>query len=212
MDNILMTIYNGLESRYGNLNWWPANTPYEVIIGAILTQNTNWANVEKAIANFNGDITPDRVLALSPDELKALIRPAGFFNQKAVYLVAVTRWFKRYDFDVAKVRARPLEDMRAELLAVRGIGNETADSILLYAFGFPTFVIDKYTQRFCQRYPVDAGKDYMSVKAYFEANLPRDADLFNNYHALLVINAKEHCRAKMHCGGCPLEALCRKNV
>jgi len=211
MDNLLITIYNHLESRYGNLNWWPANSPYEVIVGAILTQNTNWGNVEMALANFKGDITPERILSLDLDELKAIIRPAGFYNQKATYLVAVTKWFKRYDFDVDKVRVKPLEAVRAELLAVRGIGNETADSILLYAFGFPTFVIDKYTQRFCQRYPIDAGKDYMSVKGYFEANLPQDTALFNNYHALLVINAKEHCRARMHCDGCPLDMCCKKS-
>jgi len=210
MDNILISIYHRLEARYGNLNWWPASTPYEVIAGAVLTQNTNWANVEKALANFNDDITPERVLTLSPGELKVLIRPAGFFNQKAVYLTAVTRWFAGYDYDVKKVQARPLEAVRAELLAVHGIGNETADSILLYAFGFPTFVIDKYTQRFCQRYPVDAGDNYMSVKAYFEANLPQDAALFNNYHALIVINAKEHCSAKKNCDGCPLSMYCRK--
>ena len=210
MDNLLMIIYNYLHARYGNLNWWPAGSPYEVIVGAILTQNTNWANVEMAIANFNGDITPERVLALDTEELKTIIRPAGFFNQKAVYLKAVTEWFARHDFDVATVQAKPLEVMRAELLAVRGIGNETADSILLYAFGYPTFVIDKYTQRFCQRYPIDAGKDYMSVKAYFENNLPRDAALFNNYHALLVINAKEHCSAKTRCAGCPLDIYCQK--
>jgi len=210
MGNLLMTIYNHLHVRYGNLDWWPADSPYEVIVGAILTQNTNWGNVEKAIANFDGDITPERVLALDPEELKMIIRPAGFFNQKAVYLKAVTEWYARYDFDVANVQAKPLDIVRAELLAVRGIGNETADSILLYAFQFPTFVIDKYTQRFCQRYPIDAGKDYMSVKAYFETNLPRDEALFNNYHALLVINAKEHCSAKMNCAGCPLDIYCQK--
>jgi len=205
-----MTIYNRLESHYGNLNWWPASSPYEVIVGAILTQNTNWTNVEKALANFNGDITPKRILSLDQDELKALIRPAGFFNQKSVYLTAVTQWFARYDFDVTKVQGQPLETVRTELLAVHGIGNETADSILLYAFDFPTFVIDKYTQRFCQRFPLDAGRNYMSVKAYFEANLPRDTALFNNYHALIVINAKEHCSSKKHCDGCPLGAYCQK--
>ena len=210
MDNIVMKIYDLLQARYGNLNWWPADTPYEVIAGAVLSQNTNWGNVEKALANFRGDITPERIMALDPEELKALIRPAGFFNQKAAYLKAITQWYSRYDFSVAKVQARPLEEARRELLAVRGIGNETADAILLYAFGFPTFVVDKYTQRFCERYPLDAGKDYMAVKAYFEANLPRDAALFNNYHALIVINAKEHCSAKKNCEGCPLGLYCQK--
>jgi len=210
VDTALMTIYNHLQSHYGNLNWWPADTPYEVIVGAILTQNTNWGNVEKAISNFDRDITPARVLDLDPDKLKAIIRPAGFFNQKAVYLKAVTQWFARYDFDVAKVRVHPLEKIRAELLAVKGIGFETADSILLYAFDFPTFVIDKYTQRFCERYPIDAGKDYMSVKTYFETHLPKEVALFNNYHALIVINAKNHCAVKPKCTGCPLEMYCQK--
>ena len=210
MDNLLMTVYNRLHAHYGDLNWWPAGSPYEVIVGAILTQNTNWGNVEKAMANFGGDITPGRVIAMSPDELKMIIHPAGFFNQKAVYLKAITEWFACYNFDVAKVQAKPLDAIRTEILAVRGVGNETADSILLYAFGFPTFVIDKYTQRFCNRYPINTGKSYMSVKAYFEANLPRDAALFNNYHALLVKNATMHCRAKIYCTGCPLDIYCQK--
>ena len=212
MTNTVLTIYNHLQSHYGNLNWWPANTPYEVIVGAILTQNTNWANVEKAIANFNNDITPQRVLALDLDKLKEIIRPAGFFNQKAIYLKAVTEWYGRFNFNVANVQARPLEEVRAQLLAVRGIGYETADAILLYAFGFPTFVVDKYTQRFCRRYPIDAGNDYMSVKSYFETHLPHDEALFNNYHALIVINSKEHCRAKPNCTGCPLDIYCKKGA
>ena len=210
MGNDLTTIYNHLLSHYGNLNWWPADTPYEVIVGAILTQNTNWSNVEKALANFNGNLTPKRILDLEPDELKTIIRPAGFFNQKTVYLKAVTGWFARYDFNVANVQAYPLEKIRNELLAVKGIGFETADSILLYAMGFPTFVIDKYTQRFCERFPINAGKDYMSIKLYFEAHLPNETELFNNYHALIVVNAKNHCTVKPKCAGCPLEMNCQK--
>ena len=212
MESPVMQIYDKLLAHYGELNWWPADTPYEVIVGAILTQNTNWGNVEKALANFHSDITPQRILALVPDELKEIIRPAGFFNQKAVYLKAITKWFSQYDFDPKKVQAHPLEKIRAELLSVRGVGNETADSILLYAFNYPTFVIDKYTQRFCQRYPLDAGDNYMAVKAYFEANLPKDEALFNNYHALIVIHAKNHCSAKAKCEGCPLESTCLKNL
>jgi len=210
MDNILCKIYDTLFARYGNLRWWPAQSPYEVIVGAVLTQNTNWGNVEKAIGNFNGDITPTRVLSLGQDELKAIIRPAGFFNQKAGYLKAITEWYAMYDFDATRVMALTLNDARNQLLAVKGIGNETADSILLYAFGFPTFVIDKYTQRFCSRFILDAGDNYMSCKNYFEKNLPKDAALFNNYHALLVINAKNHCASKPKCAGCPLEMQCKK--
>ncbi|MCL2571174.1 MAG: endonuclease [Defluviitaleaceae bacterium] len=205
---MLMEIYNQLFNRYGDLNWWPAESPYEVIIGATLTQNTNWSNVELALANFKKNITPYRVKEIDLEELKEIIRPAGFYNQKAVYLKAITKWYERYDFDVNKVKAQPLDRIRKELLAVRGVGNETADSILLYAFDFPTFVIDKYTQRFCQRYGIEAGKDYMSHKNYFEANLLSDRALFNNYHALIVINAKNHCKAKPTCRDCPLEDTC----
>jgi endonuclease-3 related protein len=143
----LTAIYEALLARHGNLSWWPAKTPYEVILGAMLTQNTAWGNVEKAIANFAGDLSPERLMSLDMSALAEIIRPAGFFNQKAAYLKEVTAWFGRYGFDVSAVRKLPLAQARAELLSVRGIGNETADSILLYAFGFPSFVIDAYTTR-----------------------------------------------------------------
>ena len=207
VSNIYETLYN----RYGDLDWWPAKTPYEVMVGAVLTQNTAWGNVEKTIANFE-DLSPKFVLNSDISKLTEIIRPAGFFNQKAVYLKAVTAWFAQYNFDVPTVQREPLEKVRAELLAVKGVGKETADSILLYAFGFPTFVVDAYTMRLCERYSLDAGKSYDSVKAYFQNNLPRDADMYNNYHALIVINAKEHCRKKPLCAGCPLEKSCRKET
>jgi endonuclease-3 related protein len=140
----LTAIYRALFARYGNLRWWPAKTPYEVIVGAILTQNTAWGNVEKAIANFAGDLSPQRVVGLDLETLIEIIRPAGFFNQKAAYLREVTAWFGKYGFNATAVRKLPLEQIRAELLSVRGVGNETADSILLYAFGFPSFVVDAY--------------------------------------------------------------------
>ena len=201
-------IYELLHSRYGNLNWWPANSPYEVIVGAVLTQNTNWSNVEKALANFNGAIEPEKVEQMPAEALKEIIRPAGFYNQKAVYLKAVTEWYKKYDYDVKKVQQHDLAFLRKELLAVKGIGKETADSILLYAFDLPTFVVDKYTCRLLERMGVDLPKGYDGVKALFEKELPQDVALFNNYHACIVINAKEHCKVKPVCDGCPLAALC----
>jgi len=148
MDGAILTIYEKLNAHYGDLKWWPAKTPYEVIVGAVLTQNTSWSNVEKAIANFGENLSPQFVRDADSTELIEIIRPAGFFNQKAVYLKAVTDWFAKYDFDVATVRRKPLEKLRPELLSVKGIGKETADSILLYAFGFPTFVVDAYTVAF----------------------------------------------------------------
>jgi len=205
-------IYDALHARYGDLNWWPAETPYEVMVGAVLTQNTAWRNVEKAIANFSGKLSPQDILDMDVAELAEIIRPAGFFNQKAVYLKTVTEWFAKYDFDVSAVRREPLENVRAELLSLKGVGKETADSILLYAFVFPTFVVDTYTVRLCERYPMNAGANYDAVKAYFENHLPRDAEIYNNYHAMIVINAKEHCRkSKPLCDKCPLNGTCGKH-
>jgi endonuclease-3 related protein len=208
----LTAIYHALSSRYGNLRWWPASTPYEMIVGAILTQNTAWGNVEKAIANFKSSLTPERVMSLKRETLIEIIRPAGFFNQKAAYLKEVTAWFGRYGFSVSAVRKPPLAQTRSELLSVKGIGNETADSILLYAFGFPSFVVDAYTMRLLSRLPIDAGKGYEKVKAYFERKLPRDVKIYNNFHAMIVVNAKEHCRKNPVCGGCPLSKMCDHGI
>lgn len=208
--NKLQKIYNTLYSHYGNLNWWPADTPFEVIVGTILTQNTAWSNVEKAIERFEGDLTPERVMSLSMEELQEIIRPAGFFRQKAQYLKAITEWFISYDCNIDLIRKHSLSDIRAELLKVRGVGNETADSILLYAFGFPSFVVDAYTMRFFRRFPVDAGNTYMEVKNYCEKELPSDIEVYNRFHALIVHNGKEHCKKKAECAGCPLEKYCKK--
>jgi endonuclease-3 related protein len=209
VDKKLFSIYKKLLAQYGDLRWWPAKTPYEVIVGAVLTQNTAWGNVEKAIANFGeGGPDPEFVSAVGLPELTEIIRPSGFFNQKAGYLKSVTGWFARYGYDARTVRREPLEKLRAELLSTKGIGPETADSILLYAFDLPAFVIDAYTMRLCERYPICAGKTYARVKAYFEDSLPKSVDVYNNFHALIVINAKEHCRKKPVCAGCPLGKVC----
>ena len=208
MGGKLLSIYETLLAHYGELHWWPAETPYEVMAGAVLTQNTAWSNVEKAIANFGGGLSPEAVLNADFAELTETIRPAGFFNQKAAYLKAVTEWFGKYGFDVPTVQREPLDKVRAELLSTKGVGPETADSILLYAFGFPTFVVDAYTVRFCDRYPIEAGKGYAAVKAHFERSIPWSSDLYNNFHALIVVNAKEHCRKKPDCSGCPLAGTC----
>ena len=202
--NKILSIYETLFAHYGDLHWWPADTPYEVMAGAVLTQNTAWGNVEKAIANFGGSLSPEAVLDMDMQILTDVIRPAGFFNQKAAYLKALTRWFAKYNFDVPIVRREPLNKLRPELLALKGVGKETADSILLYAFGFPNFVVDAYTVRLCERYPINAGRGYDAVKAYFEENLPQSTEVYNHYHALIVINGKKHCRKKPACEDCPL--------
>jgi len=211
MDPTAQAIYEKLHAHYGDLQWWPAKTPYEMMVGAVLTQNTAWSNVEKALANFGERLTPQFVRDADIGELAGVIRPAGFFNQKATYLKAMTAWFARYNFDVPTVQRETLQSLRPELLAVKGIGKETADSMLLYAFGFPTFVIDAYTMRLCARYAVDAGKGYDAHKAYFEKNLPQDVQLYNNYHAAIVYICKDFCRkSKPLCDKCPLWGMCER--
>ena len=210
MNNILMDVYGLLLERHGEPRWWPAKTPYEVIAGAVLTQNTAWGNVEKALAGFGGALSPELVAGLDMAKLAETIRPCGFFNQKSVYLKEVTAWYGRYGYSAPAVAGQPLGRLREELLAVKGVGRETADSILLYAFGFPTFVVDAYTVRLLERLPLDAGAGYEAVKAFFEAALPRDAGLFNRYHALIVLNGKAFCRKKALCDGCPLCGICKK--
>ncbi|MCL1790725.1 MAG: endonuclease [Peptococcaceae bacterium] len=213
MSDKLHSIYVKLLAFYGNPHWWPARTPYEVIVGSILTQNTAWSNVEKAIANFGDGLTPEAVAIADVAKLKEIIHPAGFFNQKAVYLKAVTAWFGRYGYDVAAVRREPFEKLRAELLATKGVGMETADSILLYAFELPTFPVDAYTLRLCRRYPIAAGTGYEAVRAYFQEGLEPSIEVYNNFHALIVLNAKSFCRSKPVCDGrlaegCPLMETC----
>ena len=210
MSHVAQSLYNVLHARYGDLHWWPADSPYEMMVGAVLTQNTAWGNVERALANFGGRLTPAFVLDVDMAELTDIIRPAGFFNQKAAYLKALTQWYARYDFDVPTVRREPLSRLRAELLATRGIGRETADSILLYAFEYPTFVVDAYTARLCTRLPLPAGSGYDAIQAWFTARLPADTSLYDQFHALIVVHAKIHCRKKPRCEGCPLEELCER--
>lgn len=207
---MLRAIYQTLYAHYGDLHWWPAHSPFEVMVGVVLTQNTAWPNVEKAIRQFKGELSPERIIQLSSDELEAIIRPAGFYRQKAQYLKAVSAWFLRYDADPKRVRSCSPDGIRSELLAVRGGGSETADSIILYAFDLPTFVIDAYTIRLFQRIPLDAGNKYMEIKRFCEAQMPADVALYNRFHALIVENAKEYCRKKPICVHCPLANICAK--
>jgi len=204
MKNTLIEIYETLNSHYGDLHWWPARTPFEVIIGAVLTQNTAWSNVERAIKNFKDNLSPDFITKAELTTLAEIIRPSGYYHQKAGYLKSVTEWYSKYDYDVQNVQSEPLGRLRDELLRVKGVGPETADSILLYAFGFPTFVVDAYTMRLCERYPLPVERNYASVKAYFENNIPQSVYIYNQFHALIVINGKEHCGKRVMCSGCPL--------
>ncbi len=205
----LRTFYDAMYEALGPQHWWPGDTPTEVIIGAILTQNTAWRNVERAIDNLKqaGALDWKRLHQMPFDELAELIRPAGTFNVKARRLKSFIEWFHdRFDLDLERMFSVPLSSLREELLEVRGIGRETADAILLYAGQMPSFVVDAYTARILYRHHlIDSSADYDEIKELFESNLPEDVQLFNEYHALLVNVGKNHCRPKARCEGCPLE-------
>jgi endonuclease-3 related protein len=200
-----------LRERFGARNWWPADSPFEMMVGAILTQNTAWTGVEKAIANLKAAdlLDPRRVAEADPAIVAALIRSSGYFNQKTKRLQDFARWFvDRFDGDPDQMKEVPLPEMREELLAQKGIGPETADSILLYALDHPTFVIDAYTFRVLHRHGF-VGEDatYDEMKALFEDTLPNETDLFNDFHAQIVNVGKLFCRKTPKCDDCPLNPL-----
>lgn len=212
----LLQVYNRLYSSLGPQHWWPAETPFEVMIGAILTQNTNWANVEKAIRNLkrNKLLYPQGIHRASNNRLALLIKPAGYFNVKTRRLKSFLKYFiGTYQADIKKMSAVNWVKLREELLSVNGIGPETADSILLYAFNKPVFVVDAYTRRIFLRHGyIKQGSSYDNVQNFFMSRLEPNAKLFNEYHALIVKTAKEFClKNNPRCGLCPLSKL-RKDI
>ncbi len=204
-------MYGALRDAFGHQGWWPGRSRFEVVAGAILTQNTNWRNVEKAIANLRaaGALDPAAMGRLAPAELASLIRPAGYFNVKARRLKAFLAWLlEEHGGSLDRMFARPLGPLREGLLSVKGIGPETADSILLYAGRKPSFVVDAYTWRLLTRHGlVPEETSYDEMKALFEENLPADVPLFNDFHAQIVRVGKEFCRKSApRCdAGCPLK-------
>jgi len=204
----LLRLYDVLYRRFGPQNWWPARSTFEVVVGAILTQSAAWVNVERAIRRLReaGVLQPAALHTLSPQRLATLVRPSGFFRVKTKRLRAFVRHLaRRHGGDLRRLLLQPASALRAELLAIPGIGPETADSILLYAAGRPVFVVDAYTRRILSRHRiVPPDVDYAGLQAVFMDNLPRDPALFNEYHALLVRVAKEYCRSQPRCEVCPL--------
>jgi len=204
----IVKIYQKMFDVMGPQRWWPGETPFEIVIGAILTQNTNWSNVEKAIKNLKsaGKLSPEGIHELSITELAQLIRPSGFFNVKARRVKTFINWlFSKYEGNLSRMFAQDLHILRSELLSVKGIGPETADSILLYAGNLPTFVVDAYTHRIFSRHGfIPEESTYEEMKSFFEENLPKDVKLYNEYHALLVNIGKIFCRPKKVCEQCPL--------
>ena len=211
----LQEVYDNLFSAYGPQGWWPGESRFEVMVGAVLTQNTNWANVERAIANLRDAelLTPSMLFAVSPAELAQLIRPAGYFRLKAGRLRNLVSYIiQQHGGSLDAMFACDFRQLREDLLAVNGIGPETADSILLYAGEFPTFVVDTYTARVLKRHGwIQPEADYHAIKDHFESSLDHDVELFNEFHALIVRVGKQHCRPTPKCDGCPLECLLPEN-
>ena len=206
----LRTVFKTLLSRYGPQHWWPGDTPFEVMVGAVLTQNTAWSNVERAIDNLKTveRLSLDRMFAIPEAKLAQLIRPAGYFNIKAQRLTSLCR-FVRERGGVRGLMTIPTDRFRTALLEVHGIGPETADDILLYAFERPVFVVDAYTRRLFSRLGVISGAEpYEVLRRGFETGLGPDVKLFNEFHALIVRHAKQVCAGKPQCDGCPLAAEC----
>lgn len=208
--NRLKEVFDLLLEHYGPRHWWPADSPFEVCVGAILTQNTNWGNVEKAIVNLKreGVLSAEALWEMDRERLAGLIRPSGFFNVKSVRLKEFLRFLLEGYGSLDAMFSGDWRVLREELIAVRGIGRETADSILLYAGGKPSFVVDAYTVRLFSRLGiVEVGQGYEEVRSLFMAALPSDSALFNEYHALIVEQCKRHCKKKPSCDACPLAHL-----
>jgi endonuclease III related protein len=206
---ILSSIHKKLYRSYGPQGWWPGNGRFEIIVGAILTQNTAWSNVEKAIKNLKAEgllSSPCRFHKADTRKIASLIRPAGYYNVKSKRLKNFTRFLiTKYKGDLSRMAEVRTPRLRLELMAINGVGPETCDSILLYAFRRPVFVVDAYTRRIFSRHGLFGhDPDYGDIQELFMNNLPSDEKIFNEYHALLVRLAKDHCKTGPICAGCPL--------
>jgi endonuclease III related protein len=213
VQNRLEEIYSRLFKNYGTQRWWPAGSPFEVMVGAILTQSAAWKNVETAIANLKaaGVLSPAALREIDLQRLAVLIRPAVYYNVKARKLKALVQWFmSSCNDDISMMRMKDAGKLRAELLDVWGIGEETADSIVLYAAEKPVFVIDAYTRRIIDHIGLKPdGNRYSDYQALLVRNLPADTVVYNEYHALLVHLGKETCRPKPLCSGCCIKDICK---
>jgi endonuclease-3 related protein len=203
-------VFQALSQTYGPQHWWPADGPFEVMVGAVLTQNTAWSNVERALERLavRGPLSPEALLGLSLAELAELIRPVGYYNVKARRLQAFCAAY-REEGGLPGLAVRPTHELRRRLLRIHGVGPETADDMLLYAFGRPVFVVDAYTRRIFARLGLLAGDEgYEAIRHRFESTLGPDVALYNEYHALIVRHGKEVCRTRPRCLECHLRGRC----
>ena len=212
INQTLLNIYRQLMACYGPQHWWPAEEPFEVIVGAILTQSAAWGNVEKAIANLKSDgaLSSKALRRLPLSEIAGLIHPCGYYNAKAQKLKAFANWLgEHFNDDLSELFVSDIGYLRQQLLSIHGVGQETADSIILYAADKPIFVIDAYTRRIVSRVGLAPDNDeYTAYQSLFMNNLPTDVRLFNEYHALLVCLAKNVCRTRPLCQQCCLDNIC----
>ena len=211
MTATLDEVYQRLHAAYGPQHWWPGESPFEVMVGAVLVQNTAWKNVERAIENLRDAclLSPQALYEVSIDELQELIRPAGYFRMKARRLRNLLDYlFDQHDGSLQAMFDNDAQSLRQGLLQINGIGPETADSILLYAADKPVFVVDAYTNRVLKRHGwIDYDADYHEIQEHFQANLETDIALYNEFHALLVRVGHLHCRKTPKCDECPLVDL-----
>ncbi len=208
LGGLLRDLYQRLFQAFGPQGWWPGDTPLEVAVGAILTQNTNWNNVARVLATLKeeGLLDPQALRALPEVELARRLKPAGYYNIKARRLQSFLAFLAQFGDSLERLAAADLEKLRPALLSIKGVGPETADSILLYALNQPTFVVDAYTFRISSRHGlIPEAISYEDLRQTFMAHLPPEVPLYQEYHALLVRLGKEYCRPQPRCAGCPLE-------
>jgi endonuclease-3 related protein len=209
----LLRLFKALLEHYGPRHWWPGDTDWEVMVGAILTQNTAWTNVEKAIGNLKARnvLSLDAVHQLAVEEIASLIRPSGYYNQKAKRLKDFTAHIMRsHKGSLEHLFDQATSDLRDELLSLNGIGPETADAMMLYAGDHLTFVIDAYTLRFARRYPLPFEPEYETARNYFQENLPKDLYIYQELHALFDEHAKTACKPRPLCEACFLRRSCKR--
>jgi endonuclease-3 related protein len=200
-----------LEDAYGVAEWWPSESSFEIAVGAILTQRTSWTNVQLAIANLksSGMMSPGAISECDDSRLHEVLRPSGFFRQKSRYIRSFSsHLLDKYGGQMERMKSRPVDEIRSELLSLDGIGPETADTMMLYALGLPSFVVDSYSLRLLDRLGIYSGRSYAHVKGVFETAVGLDARRLSSAHAAIVTHCKEHCRVKPSCSGCPLYSGC----
>jgi len=206
----VQAIYEKLYEHYGPQDWWPAETPFEMMIGSILVQRTNWKNAEKALVRLSPYMKAELLEEMPTEKLAELIRSSGFYQLKAKRIKAFVTWFNQHNNDIEKLKTYETEKLREELLNVYGIGRETADVMLLYAFEKPVFVVDAYARRIFYRLGLNMPTSYDAFRHLVEKELPADVELFNEYHALIVTHAQQICKKKPRCKQCPLAESCEK--